>query len=173
MDDERTDSNETFGTSEASKIRTQCPHCEAKFRTKRENEGKRAKCRKCGDAFVIESLTEILPILVPRESEGQTGDQSCRVAPETKRKKRTKLYLATSFFLAVPVIVAALTPSYKYKHALDLANETATVQGWEAFVEKYPDASDGDHALEEIDRLRYVLSPTLFDPDRRQFSLII
>jgi predicted Zn finger-like uncharacterized protein len=39
-------------------MRTQCPHCKAKFSTPQESEGKKIKCPKCSELFVIEKLIE-------------------------------------------------------------------------------------------------------------------
>jgi len=55
MEFTRTDTTEKHNASEPVTIRIRCPHCQAKFKTKSENEGKKAKCKKCGQAFVIDS----------------------------------------------------------------------------------------------------------------------
>ncbi len=39
-------------------MKTQCPHCQTKFKAADEQEGKTVKCRKCGEAFEIVSVAE-------------------------------------------------------------------------------------------------------------------
>lgn len=60
MEDKNTNSKSTnkINQSGLSKITTQCSHCQAKFKTKSENERKKAKCPKCEQAFVIVPIME-------------------------------------------------------------------------------------------------------------------
>jgi len=40
------------------KIKTQCPHCQARFKVPEKHKGRRAKCSKCGKPFVITAFVE-------------------------------------------------------------------------------------------------------------------
>jgi predicted Zn finger-like uncharacterized protein len=46
-------------------MKTQCPHCKARFNVNDKFEGKQAKCLKCAKPFTIEPLTETPAAVVP------------------------------------------------------------------------------------------------------------
>jgi len=48
-------------------MKTQCPHCKAKFTAGQNSVGKEAKCPKCSRPFIIESLVET-PVEAPAKS---------------------------------------------------------------------------------------------------------
>ncbi len=51
-------------------MRTQCPNCNARFTVKEQNVGKRAKCPKCSQPFIIEEFVEA-PVETPIEAPAQ------------------------------------------------------------------------------------------------------
>lgn len=64
-------------------MRTQCPHCKAKFKARDESVGKKAKCPKCGQSFTMTMLTEgrIQKLLV--DDKGSTDKRTSEVAKQT------------------------------------------------------------------------------------------
>jgi len=155
MENIRTDSKKKLDPERLAQIRTQCPHCEARFQTTSEHAGKRAKCRKCGEVFVIESVVERTSAPKHQECKDQTEKQINQEHTGTKCKSRAKLYIAAALVLAVVVSVAFAVPVVRYKRAYNTARETGTIQGWQDFMQQHPDASNKDMAATEIDRLRF------------------
>lgn len=50
-----------MNTAPPDRLQTACPHCGKRFATARTNEGKRARCPGCSQAFVIAAADEVAP----------------------------------------------------------------------------------------------------------------
>jgi predicted Zn finger-like uncharacterized protein len=46
----------------STKMKTQCPHCQARFKLAEEHKGKKAKCSKCGKGFVVAPFVDSMAV---------------------------------------------------------------------------------------------------------------
>jgi predicted Zn finger-like uncharacterized protein len=79
MEDTRTGSSKKTDSTALIQVRTQCPHCKAKFKTKGQSINKKAKCSKCGEVFVIHPEDTCHFVLSPPRRSRKPEDQN--VAP--------------------------------------------------------------------------------------------
>ncbi len=68
-------------------MKTQCPHCKARFNTPDKNAGKQAKCPKCGEPFTIEAFVEMPlaakpPATTPKPAETPVKKPELAESPE-------------------------------------------------------------------------------------------
>ncbi len=86
-------------------MKTQCPHCKARFNTNEKSIGKQAKCPKCGKPFIIEPLIEQPVAVETPVAVEPPAKRPEPVAPSPKIPEPVELPVKSAAPIAPPVKV--------------------------------------------------------------------
>ena len=93
-------------------MKTQCPHCNSKFKTADKAVGKEAKCPKCKQRFKIVPVVEVEEPTYPQSPEKQIPARLPNETVDNKKRNQKALNITIAAGIALGVLIAIfLTPA--------------------------------------------------------------